>query len=307
MSLSAAMATGVSGLLNQAEGINVIGNNISNVNTIGFKGSRMLFADMLSSSTVNNSQIGRGVQIQKVDNIFGSGPITNSTNVTDLAIQGEGFFVLGAPTTAAGNVVANEAAYYTKAGAFRLDSTGFGLINPDGYKLLDTDGHPIIFPATNGVNGAGGAQLFQKVTGIDSTGAIALLYADPATGISSTLYYAGSTNAGVTNTAIAAPIAATPRIAEAKIPNPQGMAKQGGTLFTATAITSGLPAGAGNPVTTKANGTTERLLSNYLEQSNVDMATEFVSMITTQRAYSANSKTITTADEMTQEALNLKR
>lgn len=295
MSLTSAMFTGVSGLLNQAEGINVIGNNISNVNTIGFKGSRMLFSDMLSQSAVNNSQIGRGVQIQKVDNLFGSGPISSSSNITDLAIQGDGFFVLGAPSAAAGTAVNCPDAYYTRAGSFRLDSSGLGLVNPNGYKLLDTAGMPIVFAANNG-----GTQLFQKVTGIDATGAIALLYADPATGISSTLYYNGN---GAT---VAAPIAATPRIAEAKIPNPQGMVKQGGTLFTVNAI-SGLPAAAAAVVATKANGTNEQLLSNNLELSNVDMAAEFVNMILTQRAYSANSKTITTSDEMTQEVLNLKR
>lgn len=295
MSLTSAMFTGVSGLLNQAEGINVIGNNISNVNTIGFKGSRMLFSDMLSQSAVNNSQIGRGVQIQKVDNLFGSGPISSSSNVTDLAIQGDGFFVLGAPTAPAGTAVNCPDAYYTRAGSFRLDSSGLGLVNPNGYKLLDTAGMPIVFAANNG-----GTQLFQKVTGIDATGAIALLYADPATGVSSTLYYNGN---GAT---VAAPVAATPRIAEAKVPNPQGMVKQGGTLFTVNAI-SGLPAAAAAPVATKANGTNEQLLSNNLELSNVDMAAEFVNMILTQRAYSANSKTITTSDEMTQEVLNLKR
>jgi flagellar hook protein FlgE len=63
----------------------------------------------------------------------------------------------------------------------------------------------------------------------------------------------------------------------------------------------------GSVVATSANGTSEMLLSNNLEMSNVDMATEFVNMITTQRAYSANSKTITTADQMTQEVLGLVR
>jgi flagellar hook protein FlgE len=55
------------------------------------------------------------------------------------------------------------------------------------------------------------------------------------------------------------------------------------------------------------NGTSERIFSNSLELSNVDLAGQFVKMIITQRAYSANSKTITTVDEMTQEVLNLKR
>lgn len=308
MSLTSAMNTGVSGLLAQAEGISVIGNNISNVNTTGFKGSRMLFSDMLSGAAPNNSQIGRGVKIQSVDNMFGSGPFSNSTSVTDLSLQGESFFVLGKPNTAAGATVGCDNAYYTKAGAFRLDKSGLGLVNADGYKVLDTAGMPIVFPATNVVPGPG-PQTFQKVTGIDSTGAISLLYSDPATGTSSTLYYAGNAT-----TPIAAPIAATPRIATAKVPNPQGMTKVGGTLYQADLNKSGYPmtvAGAqlaaGAVVATNANGTTEQVLANYLEQSNVDMATEMVSLITTQRAYSANSKIITTADDMTQEVLGLKR
>jgi flagellar hook protein FlgE len=290
MSITSALYTGVSGLLANAEGINVIGNNLANVNTVGFKGSRMLFSDALSTSIGNNSQIGHGVQIQKVDNIFSQGSTEASTNATDLMIQGNGFFALGGPSAPAGTAITAAAAFYTRAGSFRTDSSGLGLVNPDGYKVLDTAGKPIVFAAL------AGTQAFQKVAGVDSTGAISLLYADPATGVSSTLYYAGSATAPVV-----AGAAGIVKIAETNVPNPQGMLKQAGTLFTLTAQ-SGTPAAL-----TAANGTNEQLLSNNLELSNVDMASEFVNMITTQRAYSANSKTITTADQMTQEVLALIR
>ena len=66
MSVTSALYTGVSGLLNNGEAINVIGNNLANVNTVGFKSGRMLFSDMLSANIGNESQIGRGTQIQKV-------------------------------------------------------------------------------------------------------------------------------------------------------------------------------------------------------------------------------------------------
>ncbi len=287
MSITSAMYTGVSGLLANAEGINVIGNNLANVNTIGFKESRMLFSDLLSTSIGNDSQIGHGIQIQKVDNVFSQGSLESTTNVTDLVIQGNGFFALAGP--GAGNTAASSA-YYTRAGSFRLDSTGLGLVNPDGYKVLDTAGNPIVFSAT-AKDGAGNTLNFQKVAGIDSTGTISLLYAD-ANGNSATLPYSG---AGVVPT----PSTTAVKIAEVVVPNPAGMLKQGGTLYTLTSA-SGFPAAL-----TSANGASEKLLSNNLELSNVDMATEFVNMITTQRAYSANSKTITTADEMTQEILNL--
>jgi flagellar hook protein FlgE len=290
MSVTSALYTGVSGLINNGEAMNVIGNNISNVNTTGFKTARTLFADMLSSNIGNNSQIGRGVQIQKVDNVFGQGSLQSTSSVTDLAIQGDGFFVLGAPN--ATGTVSPASAYYTRAGSFRLDSTGLGLVNPDGYKVLDTAGNAISFPATY-TDPSANVLNFQKVTGVDSTGTISLLYTD-TNGNSATVYYAGS---GVVDPVYANGV----KLAEVNVPNPPGMLKQGGTLFSLT-NESGTPAAL-----TAANGTSERVLSNSLELSNVDMSTEFVNMITTQRAYSANSKTITTVDEMTQEVLNIKR
>ncbi len=290
MSVTSAMYTGVSGLINNGEAMNVIGNNISNVNTIGFKTGRTLFSDMLSSNIGNNSQIGRGVKIEKVDNVFGQGSLQSTSSVTDLAIQGDGFFVLGAPNSNA--TVSPASAYYTRAGSFRLDNTGLGLVNPDGYKVLDTAGNAIKLPPTY-TDASGNVLNFQKVTGVDSTGLISLLYTD-ANGNSATVYYAGT---GVVN---ASPAQAV-KLAEVNVPNPPGMLKQGGTLFSLT-NESGTPAAL-----TSANGTSEKVLSNSLELSNVDMSTEFVNMITTQRAYSANSKTITTVDQMTQDVLNMIR
>ena len=87
MSITSAMFTGVSGLLSNAEAINVIGNNLANVNTVGFKSGRMLFSDMLSANIGNDSQIGRGIQIQKVDNIYSQGTFETTESATDLALQ----------------------------------------------------------------------------------------------------------------------------------------------------------------------------------------------------------------------------
>ena len=265
MSVTSAMFTGVSGLLANAEGINVIGNNLANVNTVGFKSGRMLFSDMLSSNIGNNSQIGRGSQIQKVDNIFGQGSFESTELVTDLAIQGDTFFALGKPDVTAAVAVAD--AYYTRAGAFRLipDATTPGnlyLCNPDGYRLLDSASAPIMFTAAT----------FDKITQIGADG---------------TIKYLNNTGALTTYAS---------KIGTAAITDKGAMTKEGGTLYKSSAATVAAP-----------NGTTEKVFSNSLEQSNVDMAAQFVKMILTQRAYSANSKTITTADEMTQEVLNLKR
>lgn len=302
MSITSAMFSGVSGLLANAEGINVIGNNLANVNTVGFKYNRMLFADMMYVDAGNGSQLGRGTQIQKIDTVMGQGAFESTEVVTDMAIQGEGFFALAAPSAPLNTAVAASDAYYTRAGTFRLgaaDTTTapalLPLINPLGYKVLDQDGNPIAIPesVTTGVAPATTTYTFQKITTIENNGIISLLYADAA-GNPYTAYYAGA------NGAIDTDIANALRVGYATVNNPPALSKEGGNLFRPT-VTSG------QPTITFANGNNSKVFSNSLEQSNVDMAAQFVKMILTQRAYSANSKTITTADEMTQEVLNLKR
>lgn len=535
MSLTSAMFTGVSGLLANAEGINVIGNNLANVNTVGFKSGRMLFSDMLSANISNGSQIGRGIQIQKVDNLFTQSSFESTGNVTDLAIQGNSFFAVKDPNGT--SPVTQNNAMLTRAGAFRLDSN-LNLVNSDGYQVLDTQGNPIKFsdnaaaintinaalttqcttpatvinaqagivvpaattfanavftaaaaayttqsanivtaantfqgvaggttseasaqtaiqtaataaqvaaatatttpnanniaaaqaafdklntltnsstfttaavvtafgafkaslstvntsiatdappaeinsaiaiskaasdaqsaattavgtptPATvaaaqtafnalstltnnstftppgfsapygvfntalntanTAVNTAMGtasapiasaqAQLataqglaFGKITNIDPSGLITYLGKDGVT----TNYYNTSGQVGIA--ASAANSAGVQRLAVVTVANQGGLEKVGGTLFKPT-TTSGVSSTAFSLTENSANGSSEKIYTNSLEQSNVDMAAEFVKMILTQRAYSANSKTITTSDEMTQEVINLKR
>lgn len=300
MSITSAMFSGVSGLLANAEGINVIGNNLANVNTIGFKYNRMLFADMIYVDAGNGSQIGRGTQIEKIDTVMGQGAFENTEVVTDMAIQGEGFFALGGTNAPNGTQVVEDSAYYTRAGAFRLGAAVAGaavgdpalmpLQNPDGYRVLDQERRPIFIPQAYTTGGV--TYDFQKITTLDNNGLISVLYADTA-GNPVTAFYAGS---GTVSTVLAD----AKKVGYASIANPPALSKQGLSLFKTT-LTSG------TPIISAANGNNSKMYSNSLEQSNVDMAAQFVKMILTQRAYSANSKTITTADEMTQEVLNLKR
>ncbi|MCM0081065.1 flagellar hook basal-body protein [Geomonas sp. Red32] len=282
MSVTSALFTGVSGLQANGAAMSVIGNNISNVNTVGFKDSRTIFADLLSDNTVNSSQIGKGVQVQTVQNIFTQGSSQTSENVTDLSIQGNTFFSLQAPGVTAASPASS---YLSRAGAFSVDSSNT-LVNPNGYQVLGTDGKPVTFPAD-----------FSKVTKIDSTGHITYLATDGVT----QEYYNGNGVAGL-------PITGTPgvSIAVVSVPSPGALSKVGGSLYQTTAA-SGAAAATPTFAAATANGTSEKILSNSLEQSNVDMANEFVNMIVTQRAYSANSKTITTTDQMTQEVLQLIR
>ena len=89
--------TGISGLDANGAAMGVIGNNIANVNTVGFKGSSMAFADILSQSLTGASggnQIGRGVSLSAVQTQFLQGSFESTGSATDMAIDGSGFFVV---------------------------------------------------------------------------------------------------------------------------------------------------------------------------------------------------------------------
>ncbi|NCD26493.1 MAG: flagellar hook-basal body complex protein, partial [Deltaproteobacteria bacterium] len=129
MSLSASMYSGTSGLKVHGEGMTVIGNNISNVSTVGFKASTMQFEDALSqqiSTAAGIGQIGRGAAIGVVRGDFSQGSVETTTSSTDLSIGGNGFFVV--------SPVGQEVSYYTRAGNFTFDQDGF-LVDTHGYRV----------------------------------------------------------------------------------------------------------------------------------------------------------------------------
>ena len=129
MGLSASMYSGTSGLKTHGEGMTVIGNNIANVSTIGFKASTMQFEDALSqsiSTAAGIGQVGRGVSVGVVMGDFSQGSLESTTEATDLAIGGNGFFMV--------SPAGEEVNYYTRAGNFRFDKEGF-LVDPHGYRL----------------------------------------------------------------------------------------------------------------------------------------------------------------------------
>ncbi|GAB6144590.1 flagellar hook-basal body complex protein [Desulfocicer niacini] len=127
MALSSALFAGSSGLRSLGDTMQIIGDNIANVNTIGFKSSKADFQDLLSQSlsTMNGStQVGSGSAIGDVSASFEPGSLETTGNATDLAIGGDGFFVLR-ETNGEGN-------YYSRAGNFGFDEDGY-MVNPDGY------------------------------------------------------------------------------------------------------------------------------------------------------------------------------
>lgn len=128
MSILTSMYAGISGINANGAAISVIGNNIANVNTVGFKGSRAHFADVLTQSLSGgggSAQIGRGVILSDVSPTFSQGSFETTSNGLDLGVEGDGFFLVNDP---------EGSTYYTRAGQFNIDSEGF-IINPEGYYL----------------------------------------------------------------------------------------------------------------------------------------------------------------------------
>ncbi|MES2615064.1 MAG: flagellar hook-basal body complex protein, partial [Bdellovibrionota bacterium] len=120
-SINNTLYTAISGLETNSEGMNVISNNIANANTKSFKGDRAEFEDLLSISLGDNSQIGRGSRLRNVQTLFNQGAISNTGQITDLAIQGDGFFVVKSDQA---EVKESNGLVYTRQGSFRFDSDG---------------------------------------------------------------------------------------------------------------------------------------------------------------------------------------
>lgn len=131
MGLTQTLHTGVSGLASQSDGMGVVANNIANANAKGFKRDRAEFEDMIvSDGSVGRVQekVGRGAKIKDIRTIHSQGNLTTTDNLTDLAIQGGGMFILNNPEAAADST---ESRMYTRAGAFIFDREGY---------LADTSG-----------------------------------------------------------------------------------------------------------------------------------------------------------------------
>jgi flagellar hook protein FlgE len=152
MSLIGTLTTGVSGVLTNSRALNIIGDNISNVNTTGFKSSKAVFGDLFSTSLAGGtltSQVGKGAQLLGSLQSFEQGAFENSTSALDLAIDGNGFFIVNDGT---GN-------FYTRAGQFRVNENG----------LVETLTGEVLqgFPITNNVVGTTLTDV--SLTGVQST------------------------------------------------------------------------------------------------------------------------------------------
>jgi flagellar hook protein FlgE len=258
------------------QSMDIIGNNIANVNTTGYKSARIDFADALSQTVRaagpgGSMQVGTGVGTDSISSSFAQGAISQTGGDSYLAIDGGGFFVVR--DTLSG------AEYATRAGDFKLDSTGF-LITAGGMRVqgftdgtLTTRGDIQI----NGTGTPGDPAAGVSAYGIDDLGKINMLMSD------GTEFVRG-------------------QVLMQNFQSPQSLVKEGANLYSNLAA-------AGALAQTEAAGTNGMgsIKSGQLETSNVDLATEFTSLITTQRAFQASARIITTSDEILQELVNLKR
>jgi flagellar hook protein FlgE len=394
------MYTGLSGLDANSTALSVIGNNIANVNTVGFKLSDIAFEDILGA-TLTSGQVGLGVSVASIIESFTQGAFESTNSATDMAITGNGFFVVNDGT---GN-------YYTRAGRFVLDADG-NLANPQGMLLqgwladptgtIDVTGQPtglsvgsvVSSPsATTSFNlnmnlnadAADGDTFSATVEGYDSKGGKVTLTVDftydaaanqwtwnatspdgtatgsgtlqfdsagqltapadqtiaitglsngaadmtvtwdivDASGVSSLTSYASASTLN-TQTQNGYGVGSLQgvsvdadgvisgffsngqnrnlgQVALADFQSPWGLASMGEGIYAVSSASG--EAAIGEP----GNGGRGEISASTLELSNVDLAREFVKMITAQRGFQANSRVITTSDEVITDVINLKR
>lgn len=325
------MFSGVSGLRTHQNKMDVIGNNIANVNTAGFKTARATFMDSIYQSVSNSSagttlyggsnpsQLGYGSQLASIDVDFSASSYEPTGYGTDCMISGNGFFLvgqkletLGAGNPIDGNGIVNDTDPTTpeesEASQLTLTRVGKFTVDGDGY-LVDANKNVVYgFIQTDGTLAVGDTTWTPNTTQLvplrvpvnDPNNGEQISYNDMLepmnlSGISI------DENGIISGTSSDGRIIKFGQIALANVPNPNALESQGNSYYKAVNNT-GL-VGAYEP----GKGTTSILATNGLEMSNVDLATEFSNMITTQRGFQACSKMITVSDEMLQELVNMKR
>jgi flagellar hook protein FlgE len=295
------MFSAIGGLKNHQLMMDVTANNIANVNTIGYKSERATFSAMLSQTVrgasaptaggaggVNPTQVGLGVALGGIQDIETQGSLQTTGQWSDMAVQGDGFFVISDARPTA----TPTAALFTRAGNFSVDVNGDLVTQTGQYVMGNTLASAGPPPTFNDDLGAINIPVTAQGVSIGSDGTVTYTDASGAQQISG-------------------------RVAVAKFPNPAGLTRMGDNLW-ATSPNSGVydstnSNNSGTPAAGVASwgaaGLNGRgsIQSGTVEMSNVDLASEFTAMITAQRGFQANSKVISASDEMLQDLVNLKR
>jgi len=266
-----ALQSAASGLAALNTQLDVIANNLANINTTGFKGSRANFQDLMyierGQPGVENANgderptglyVGLGVKVSGTQVTFEQGSPLTTQRPLDLMIDGLGFFKVSVEDSLGGG----QAAAYTRAGNFSLNSDGEMVLANDQGRRLD----PIIQIPEDAIE-----------VSIGPDGRV--LYTTPGA--------TEPSEAGI--------------ITIATFINPAGLKQVGENLFVETAASG--PALEGNP----AENNRGRIKQGVLETSNVDPTRELIEMIRTQRAFEMNSNSIRAADETLRSVAQLRR
>ena len=303
------MNAAIAGLKSHQTKMDVLSNNIANVNTWGFKSRTTNFQDALYSNSIsgsagkmengklggiNTSQIGYGNTVSSISTNYSTGSGQYTGNPLDCMIDGTAFFVVGPYRDTTNAAIKNEeigknGLFLSRVGIFQPDSNGYLVDNTGnyvyGYAADDTGNIdptkglvPIRIPEDKAAKpGADGKQ--------------------PRYNIQTWTIGTDGTVVGVDETNIPRTIG---QIAVASVENPSGLEQSNGYLYS-------IGANAGNVLAMQTTSATGTIKSNFLEMSNVDLASDIATMITTQRGYQANTKIITVTDEMLEQLVNMKR
>ncbi len=320
------MYAAIAGLKTHQSKMDVIGNNISNCNTYGYKSSRAAFQEAMYTTTshaaggtnsfggTNAAQVGYGCKLASIDKLFEASTPAATGKPSDVMITGNGFFLVGnkLPTGVGGvnpeqgstenGDVANQqditSLLLTRVGNFGVDEDGF-IVDSQGYVVYGftypeaQQVYPIPEGASISYNNLMPLRVpLQKADGTNVQG---------DDGKPPEVTIAFDPSGTVTAKVAGGETITIGEIALANVPNTGGLEMGTGSYYTIgnnTGVVEAFQPGDGN---------TGRLQPSCLEMANVDIANEFAEMITTQRGFQANTRIVTVTDQMLEELVSMKR
>lgn len=263
--------TAASGMTSQQLQVDTIANNLSNVNTTGYKKEMVSFKSLLYQKMdepnvpgvqrPSTMQVGHGVRIGANTRMYSQGSLQHTGNTADLAIQGAGFF----------SILEDSEVTYTRDGSFRfsmMEGGNYGLVTSDGQPVLSVEDEPIMVDPTIPVD--------ELIIGVDGM----IYYTEPDTGLRADIA----------------------QIRMVQFSNVEGLEALGNNLYRETDAS-----GVARLEVEEDDLVKSTIKTGYLEGSNVNVADEMVNLIVAQRAYEMNSTVIKAVDTMMQQANDLKR
>ena len=323
MAMTGAMGSGISGMKAFMEALNVVGNNVANVNTYGYKAARVTFQESIYSTqsagsggtdllgSTNPNQIGYGTSLGTIDLDMATQSMASTGRDLDCAIAGDGFFLLG--NKAGLENAGPDSLTFSRVGNFKVDNEGY-LTDGAGnivYGFLATGPDeddiggvltPIRLPAAN----ADGETIYDEVADYEGD---SITYRD--------FRIDANGQISCVNDMTGEPVVVG-YIALGTVTNPAGLTHTSGpyyeiiasagdiSIFTPGSGVTG-DKDAGDEEITLLEGNETTLMTGFLEDSGTDLATEFANMILYQRGYQANTRIVTVTDAMLEELINMKR